>query len=87
VVLGGLLRERKEELRREVPGLGRVPVLGALFRRNSITRSKTEIAVLITPQIVREALPTGAIAPQVSKQREGEAPWDADFVLALSNAL
>ena len=87
VVLGGLLRERKEELRREVPGLGRVPVLGALFRRNSVTRLKTEIAVLITPQIVREALPTGAIAPQVSKQREGEAPWDADFVLALSNAL
>ena len=87
VVLGGLLRERKEELRSEVPGLGSVPLLGALFRRNRVTRSKTEIAVLVTPHIVREAQPTVATTPELTNEREGEALWDADFVLALSNAL
>ena len=37
----------------KVPGLGELPWLGKLFTSQSFTRNKTEIALLITPRIVR----------------------------------
>jgi general secretion pathway protein D len=35
-----------------VPYLGRVPVLGALFRRNEDQRTKTNLLVFLTPHII-----------------------------------
>src|SRR5262249_18195002 len=87
MVLGGLLKERREEQHSGLPGLGNMPLLGGLFRRRQVTKSKTEIVVLITPHIMREDQPAVAMTPEPTKLREGAVMWDADFVLALSNAL
>lgn len=53
VVLGGLIQDRIEESRQQVPFLGRIPLLGALFRYKSDTKSKTNLMVFLRPTIIR----------------------------------
>ena len=54
VVIGGLFRERNSLSRSQVPLLGNVPVLGALFRSTSDICRREEVIFLITPHIVKE---------------------------------
>ncbi len=51
-VIGGLIDDRTNEIMRRIPGLASIPLLGALFRSRSENRSKTELIVLVTPEIV-----------------------------------
>jgi len=53
VVLGGLIQDQIEESRQQVPFLGRIPLLGALFRYKSDTKRKTNLMVFLRPTIVR----------------------------------
>jgi Flp pilus assembly secretin CpaC len=39
----------------QVPGLSHLPILGALFKSRSITKSKTELIVVVTPEQVAPA--------------------------------
>ncbi len=57
--IGGLIRERDETIRKGIPGLIHLPVVGALFGRTAHAVRRSEIVVLITPRIV----PAGAYAP------------------------
>jgi general secretion pathway protein D len=52
-VLGGLISSEDRNTAAKVPGLGHLPVVGALFGNNNGTRNKTEIVLSITPHIVR----------------------------------
>lgn len=51
-VIGGLIDDRTNETMSRIPGLASIPLLGALFRSRSENRSKTELIVLVTPEIV-----------------------------------
>ncbi len=52
IAIAGLLNEQMRGLSSQVPGIGDVPVLGALFRSTNYRRSLTELVVLVTPEIV-----------------------------------
>jgi len=52
VLLGGLIRELDTQEQNGVPGLSRIPLLGALFRDRTDQRSRTELLVLITPKVI-----------------------------------
>jgi len=52
IAIAGLLAEQMRGLSSQVPGIGDVPVLGALFRSVNYRRSLTELVVLVTPEIV-----------------------------------
>jgi type II secretory pathway component GspD/PulD (secretin) len=52
VFIGGLIQTAGTELRSGLPCLGNIPILGLLFGRSSQGTRKTELIVLITPQIV-----------------------------------
>lgn len=52
IILGGVFQNNETESVDMVPILGRIPLLGRLFRRNLTTNSKQEILVFITPQIL-----------------------------------
>jgi general secretion pathway protein D len=54
VVVGGLVNDTLVETVRKVPWLGDIPYLGALFRRTVSTKSKTELLVFLTPQVVQD---------------------------------
>lgn len=49
-VIGGLIDDRVIENLSQVPGLSHIPILGALFKSRSETKSKTELIVVVTPE-------------------------------------
>ncbi|MER8718327.1 hypothetical protein NKH64_08170 [Mesorhizobium sp. M0999] len=51
--VGGLLSSKTTKLQNQVPWLGQVPVIGALFRNSSNQKEETELVVIVTPHIVR----------------------------------
>jgi type II secretory pathway component GspD/PulD (secretin) len=55
IFIGGLIRDRKEDIKNRVPVLGSIPLLGALFSKTTNMTSRTEIVILITPHIISAA--------------------------------
>lgn len=55
VVLGGLIEDTVQETQQAVPLLGRIPLLGALFRYKEQVNKKTNLMVFLRPTIVRTA--------------------------------
>jgi type II secretory pathway component GspD/PulD (secretin) len=51
-VIAGLMKSQWSKQRVGVPVLSKIPVLGLLFSRNSTTREKSELLIMITPRIV-----------------------------------
>ena len=73
--LAGLLSETTSSLITAFPGLGSIPVLGALFRSQSYQKGETELVILVTPRLARP-LPPGKIRLPTDAYVE---PTDLDF--------
>jgi pilus assembly protein CpaC len=56
-VIAGLVNDQVTEQFSKIPGLGDVPILGALFKSRSISKSKDELLVMVTPHVVRMESP------------------------------
>jgi MSHA biogenesis protein MshL len=54
-VLGGLMREEASEGEDAVPGLGRVPFLGNLFKNRTRRGKKSELVIFLRPVVIRDA--------------------------------
>jgi len=52
IIIGGIMKERKEKSYQGIPILSAIPILGNLFRYTVETRDKTELLVLLTPHVV-----------------------------------
>jgi len=52
-IMAGLLKDDLTQTVSKVPLLGDIPILGALFRSKSYQEGKTELVIIVTPQIVR----------------------------------
>jgi pilus assembly protein CpaC len=73
--IAGLLDDRVTENLSRVPGLASIPLLGALFKSRQVSKSKTELLVLVTPEIARAVEATAAPSlkmPQEFLKPEGE---------------
>ena len=55
LVLGGLIEDRYTDNRSKVPLLGDIPYLGALFRSESRTKTRTNLMVFLRPVVMRDA--------------------------------
>jgi len=71
--IAGLLADDFSDINGQVPWLGDVPVLGALFRSAEYQREQTELVIIITPHLVTPtrgealALPTDRVQPPTEK--------------------
>nr|WP_256930796.1 type II and III secretion system protein family protein [Pseudomonas sp. ABC1] len=63
-VIGGLINTRNQSVVEKLPGLGSVPVLGALFRSSSIQREDKELLMIVTPHLV-QPLAADATLPEL----------------------
>ena len=61
-VLGGLLQSQGQSAISQLPWIGDIPVLGALFRSASYQKNETDLAIIVTPRLVRPARPGDPIA-------------------------
>ena len=72
--IAGLLQDDFRDLNSQVPWLGDVPVLGALFRSADYQRNQSELVIIVTPHLVTPvsgealALPTDRV--RIPTERE-----------------
>ena len=52
LIIGGLIDDKVDKSRSQIPLLGNLPLVGAAFRSRTDTVSKTELVVFLTPQII-----------------------------------
>jgi general secretion pathway protein D len=55
VVIGGLIKDRDQEIVNKIPLLGDIPLLGWLFKTKSTVRKKTNLMIMLTPHIVKDS--------------------------------
>jgi len=53
MVIGGIMKSQETSSREGVPGISRIPLLGWLFRRDSLSEELRELLIFITPRIRR----------------------------------
>jgi pilus assembly protein CpaC len=73
--LAGLINDNLREVVTKFPGLGSVPVLGALFRSQQFRKGETELVILVTPRLARPLPPGGTRLPTDSFVE----PTDSEF--------
>lgn len=52
IAIGGIMQENDLYSTARLPVLGKIPFLGAAFGATSITKSKTELIILLTPRVI-----------------------------------
>lgn len=76
-VIAGLLRDNVRDVIDRFPGIGRIPILGALFSSKEYQKQQTELVIIVTPHLVKPmdaeklVLPTDHYRP----------PTDVEFYL------
>lgn len=76
-MIGGLLSNGHTNSIDKAPGLGDLPIIGALFRSNSFRRSESELVIVVTPYLVKPVS-----AGQIALPTDGyKAPTDAQRLL------
>ncbi|MBM4149451.1 MAG: type II secretion system protein GspD [Lentisphaerae bacterium] len=54
IVIAGLTRQDENRIERRVPILGRIPLLGRLFRHDISQKEETNLLILVTPKIMAD---------------------------------
>ncbi len=80
ILLGGLISEDSQDSNDGVPGLRRVPVLGKLFSSTKESKQRTELIVLITPQVMTNTAEARQVTEDYKLQFQGLDPLRAKTV-------
>jgi pilus assembly protein CpaC len=75
--LAGLLRNEFSDTIRQFPGLGRIPIIGTLFRSTNFQREETELVIIVTPRLVRPVR-AGSLKVPTDRVRE---PHETELLL------
>jgi pilus assembly protein CpaC len=76
--IAGLLQTRNLKNIQQVPWIGSVPVIGALFRSSAYQQNETDLVVIVTPRLVAPAVPGQRVASPLDSRLNGN---DVDFFL------
>ncbi len=63
IVIGGMLREKKQTTQIKVPFLGSIPLIGVLFRRETVNTEKIELLIFLTATIRNTTDEMAVVAP------------------------
>jgi len=76
--IAGLLQAQNKGNISQIPWLGSVPVLGALFRSTGYQQNETDLVIIVTPHLVRPAAPGQQLASPLDSRLPGN---DVDVFL------
>ena len=85
--IAGLLLDNSQELIKKTPGLGDLPILGALFKSERFERRETELVIIVTPYLVRPVSTERMALPTDPYRRQSPAPADAGRPVALTRTV
>ncbi len=51
IVVGGLMQDQKTQTISKIPILGDIPILGIIFQRDQVTKTKTELLIFLSPHV------------------------------------
>ncbi|SRR5579883_297363 len=74
--IAGLLQADDLRARAQLPWIGSVPVLGALFSSNSYQKHETDLVIIVTPHLVQPAAPGQRLATPFDQRLPSN---DVDF--------
>ncbi len=77
-MLGGLLQNQTTTAQDQLPWVGDVPVLGALFRSSQYQKNETDLVIMVTPHLVNPMRPTKVAHSPLDNTLPGN---DVDFFL------
>ena len=60
--LAGMFQATNRRTASQIPWIGDVPVLGALFRSNGFAKDETDLVIIVTPRLVRPQAPKRELA-------------------------
>jgi pilus assembly protein CpaC len=72
MVLGGLLQDSVRQSISALPGIGQLPVLGALFRSRDFQRNETELVIIVTPYLVKPVSRSALATPDQGYATAGD---------------
>lgn len=73
--IAGLINEELSEVVTKFPGLGSIPVLGALFRSQEFIKNETELLILVTPHLAKPLVPSDVQLPTDNIVEAGDFGW------------
>ena len=79
IVLGGILKDTSSESTGGVPYLRNIPILGWLFKSESIQKNFEELMVFITPRIIDAGASNLPSAEQIWREQMGKTYGDQSF--------
>jgi pilus assembly protein CpaC len=82
-IIGGLMRNSNSNSIERAPGLGNIPILGALFRSTRYRREETELLIVVTPYLVRPVSANQIVLPTDGYRNPDEA---SRLILGTTNA-
>ncbi len=78
VVIAGLIGDSRTTQQQGIPLLMDIPFLGSLFRRQTVSRQRTELAIFVTPYLIRSDADADVIRERVRKSLELKSPGALD---------
>jgi pilus assembly protein CpaC len=80
--IAGLLNNTLTESLQKVPGIGDIPILGYLFRSKAAQKNRTELVVMITPEILPQNSPgVTTETPRMEQPLLGPIPQDKQLTM------
>ena len=73
-VIAGLIGSSDEDVERGIPFLKDIPILGWLFKSKSVVRNRTELAIFVTPYVVRSDADADALWQRIRRRINGASP-------------
>ncbi len=71
IVMGGIIQDNRNIVKKSVPLLGDIPLLGKLFSYEKHTSTKTELIVMITPYVLKSVEDTDLITRAFREKLKG----------------
>ena len=76
LAIAGLLQHTHQKSQRQLPWIGQVPILGALFRSADFQKAETDLVIIVTPRLVKPKKPGEILMTPLD---EPVASNDVDF--------
>jgi type IV pilus assembly protein PilQ len=70
IVIGGMFKDNSQSSRNQVPILGDIPIIGALFRSKTDTLQRQEVIILLTPHIIKDDAAYSKASVEEAKEAE-----------------